>query len=328
MRLQNQTPFPAHLLTVDLPDEHFVRAVVLSKATYDLTAEGMLVPSLAQMPVALEPLVTPFGTFHGEVFPKKDGVDVCVLGTLSRSTPASGVDVVVRVGPYVHRVRVVGDRHWRRTEAGLVPSRPAPFTTMPLGYSRAYGGRAKGEHGEVTWTDNPDGIGFYLREEDAENNPLPNLEAADAPPPAAWNEHAPVAGLGPYPMFWGLRAREGLRLGDDHALAHIGPRVFNVAHPDMVVPSLEPGAAVSIDNVRDAPVRFELPHTRAHVVCWTAQERVDAPAAIDGVFVWLDAARVVITQRAHFHYVIRKGEPRGALITLVDAEPWSPPGGL
>lgn len=327
MRLQNQTPFPAHLLTVNIPDEGFVRAVVLSKATYDLTPEGALVPSQEPMPVTPEPLVTPFGTLHGEVFPKKDGVDVCVLGTLSRTTPATAVEVVVRAGPYVHRVAVVGDRRWRRVGDVLVPTAPAPFTTMPLGYARAYGGRAVGEHGEVAWPDNPDGVGFYLREEDANEKPLPNLEAHDAPPPTSWQEHRPVAGLGPYPMFWGLRGREGLSVGDDQMLADIRPRVFNQAHPDMVVPSLEPGASFSIENVRDAPVRFELPRTRAHVVCWTAQERVDAQASIDGVYVWLDAGRVVITQRAHFHYVIRKGEPRGALVTMVDAEPWAPPEG-
>ena len=54
MRLQNQTPFPAHLLRVDLPDEDFVRAVVLSKATYELTQAGVLVPSTAPMPILPE----------------------------------------------------------------------------------------------------------------------------------------------------------------------------------------------------------------------------------------------------------------------------------
>jgi hypothetical protein len=328
VRLQNQTPFPAHLLRVDLPDEDFVRAVVLSKATYELTQAGVLVPSTAPMPILPEPLATPFGTFHGEIYPKKDQVDLCVLGTLERSVPVTALEVSVRAGDHVRRVRVMGDRRWVRGAYGLVPSRPEPFTAMPLGYSRAYGGRAPSEHGEVAWTDNPDGVGFYLREEDAVDRPLPNLEPSGAPHTSAWSEHVPVAGLGPYPMFWGLRAREGVTLNRERTeLTGIVPRLFNHAHPDLVVPSIRPGDTVEIDGARDAPVRFELPRTRAHAICWTAHERVDAPATIDGVFVWLDAARVVVTQRAHFQYVFRKGEPRGALVTMTDASAWPPPGG-
>ena len=38
-------------------------------------------------------------------------------------------------------VEVVGDRAWRRVLFWVRPSRPQPFTRLPITYDRAYGGR-------------------------------------------------------------------------------------------------------------------------------------------------------------------------------------------
>lgn len=62
--------------------------------------------------------------------------------------PVASLGVTVRLGGVTRRVGVVGDRH---IENGL-PSDPVPFTEMPLGWDRAYGGR--------TYAQNPLGRGI------------------------------------------------------------------------------------------------------------------------------------------------------------------------
>lgn len=36
---------------------------------------------------------------------------------------------------------------------------------------------------------------------------MPNIEPGDSPALERWEDAAPIAGRGPYPSFWGLRAR-------------------------------------------------------------------------------------------------------------------------
>jgi hypothetical protein len=201
MQLVNETGAPALLQQADFGSaEHYV--VVIVKATYERLEDGRLVPAEDPMPITGDPVETPFGIFHGDIFLRKLGADLAVLGSVWRARAATEVLVRVRCGAFRHTLRVVGDRVWRRSPGGgdtLDASAPAPFREMKLSYARAYGGIARADGLEAPFPDNPIGRGYYLSAQDAVNKPLPNIEEAHLPAPRSWQDPARPAGWGPYP---------------------------------------------------------------------------------------------------------------------------------
>jgi hypothetical protein len=99
-----------------------------------------------------------------------------VLATGSAHAPkgaAKAMEIALALGHEGARIdrkiKVFGDRRWQRAIAGLAPSEPAPFTTMPVTYERAFGGAG--------YAANPVGAGIVDRFRDAASPPpLPNLE--------------------------------------------------------------------------------------------------------------------------------------------------------
>jgi len=109
-------------------------------------------------------------------------------------TPAQAVRVSARFGPLVKSLLVVGDRH---LDGGRMNG-PAPFTEMPLDWSRAYGGPKFAENplGRGMAEVGVPGVGLVI--------PLPNIED-----PAVAPEHRRFrpAGFGPMDQTWPQRAR-------------------------------------------------------------------------------------------------------------------------
>ena len=107
-------------------------------------------------------------------------------------------------GAEFHRkIKVFGDRTWRRATAGLAPSAPEPFSSVRVAYERAFGGAGLAAH--------PGGVGIVDRFRDAGRSPpLPNLEDPGAlvrvpamrPPPACF---------APLPLACRQRAPSGPR---------------------------------------------------------------------------------------------------------------------
>lgn len=108
--------------------------------------------------------------------------------------PVSSLTVSVRLGEVTRRIGVVGDHH---VEDGL-PSEPQPFTEMPLGWDRAYGG--------PRFPENPLGRGIA-------EVPIPGVGHRVALPNVV-QPHGTAAGgrpdpvnLGPVDISWPQRAR-------------------------------------------------------------------------------------------------------------------------
>lgn len=201
MWLDNRTSFPAVLQTADFGSE-LRFAVVVWKSTYRLHADGRLSPADDPMPITGDPIETEYGMFHGDLFLRKQGADLCVLGTLRRSHPVTQTLVTIRCGSFSHSLRVTGDRVWVPTRAldVLAASSPRPFTEMSLGFSRSFGGTARYKGLLASYPDNPMGRGYALEVDDARGKPLPNLEAAAGPFVERWQDTPRPAGWGPYPM--------------------------------------------------------------------------------------------------------------------------------
>jgi hypothetical protein len=323
VELQNQTPYVARLLRFQRDDASPVDGTLVVKATFQQDDRRRWVPAGEQLPFADAPLETAFGIFHGDGFARKDGVDVCVLGTVRPARAVRSTEVRLLVGSRRSTLFVCGDRRWTRAgRGGLVASSPEPFQEMPLSYARAYGGKTEYDYEEVIWPDNPVGRGYYLTEQAALGQPLPNVETAAAPPIVRWSDQPGVAGWGPYPCFWGIRSREGVIPPEKIEAGQFGkitPRLNNHAHPELIVPTLPPDAEIAIDGLRAERSTYLVPRlsVRFEVSCGGAVIAQPEPR-LDGVFVWVDQGLVTVTARAAFTYPYNKGEVRGARLALVD----------
>lgn len=316
MDLENRTPFSARLVRIDRTEEQ-VDAVVIVKSTFANDAHGRPVPSSEQVPIIPDRLETPFGVFHTDCFVRKEGVDVCVLGTVRPGKPTRMARLNLSVDSHQSELSVFGERSWIRSRGGLHASDPIAFDEMPLAYSRAYGGVTEHDHESVTWPDNPVGRGYYLSAEKADGQPLPNIELAQGPPIRSWSDQPQVAGWAPYPLFWGMRAREGVEVRDpnDNFGYRIKARLNNHAHPSLVIPALHPDAVIRIRGMRETDLAVPIPRVAPVVDADAGGRAVRAGGALDGVFIWADAGRVTLTHRIHFSYQYRKGERRCARLS-------------
>lgn len=318
MRLVNETPFPATLERADFgSDDRF--AAVIWKLTYALLPNGGADFAADPMPLHGDPLETPYGILHGDIFLRKVGADLCVLGRMFRARPVTVAEVSVRCNAHESRLRVSGDRVWVEHSDGVLrPSEPSPFTEMELSYARAFGGTAVAQGLPAPYVDNPVGRGYALERSLAIGASLPNIEAAEGPWIESWDDSPPPAGWGPYPMNWGLRARAAVTI--DPALAAVGdlsPVAFNNAHPALVLPEINPGDAIVVEGVYDHPLTVVVPRVMGSVRVQVGDTITEVATRIDGVFLWLDAARLVVTQRANFQYVRRDDELRVATLSMV-----------
>ena len=221
--------------------------------------------------------------------------------------------VTARLGRFTSQLRVLGDRVWEsRGKGDPVPSAPLRFTEMPIAYKRAFGGKAPGSMGEVPWPQNPDGRGFYQTAAEAVGKPLANLEWTAGPAVRSWQDRPDPAGWGPYPMFWGLRAAASVLLDNDKNVTGMSRKAFNHAHPAMVVDAIAEGERVEIEGVQSQPITFHVPRLPLTLQWSCGPDRGSVPLTADGLYVWIDQRKVVVTGRARFKYPFRRGEPRGA----------------
>lgn len=120
MQLHNATPFDVKVQIVEPRGERM--ACVIVKSTYDVDRRSGGRLSSAQLPLVTEYMPTPYGVFHSEVFFRKEGVDLCVLGTLQRRKPVPQASVHLFVGSLSFGLAVRGERFWRRDASGQLRS--------------------------------------------------------------------------------------------------------------------------------------------------------------------------------------------------------------
>lgn len=319
MDLLNETPFAARFLRYQPGEEADVQGTVVVKATYERGPNGAWAPSAEQVPIVGEPLETPFGIFHSDEYVRKEGVDLCVLGTVLAPRPVRSLQLTLTAGTHSTSLALFGDRRWIKSGRTLVPSGPEPFEQMPLAYSKAYGGSSVFDYETVTWPDNPVGRGYYLSAEAAEGQPLPNIESATGPQVKTWADQPQAAGWGPYPCYWGIRAREGVELPEKPGPGEPGrlkPRLNNQAHPSLVLRELLADAEIRIRGMRRNELVLQLPLFAPLLAFRQGETTEEATGALDGVFLWVDAGRVTLTRRIQFTYSYQRGRVRQA--RLVD----------
>lgn len=184
--------------------------VVVAKSTWQIPASG-------QRPRPLPPQAIEFS----DVFEGEPGQSAMLYGSdMARFKPRCDVlfnaqahapdDVPVRtlnvgwqVGALRKGLRVHGPRTWKKLLGIASLSEAEPFTTMPLHFGKAFGGTRSYKKG---WGDkavvlseahpiNPSGIGWYgpRADDDAVDQPAPNLEALDDPVSRPGGKQKPIA---------------------------------------------------------------------------------------------------------------------------------------
>lgn len=159
--------------TVGMAPSGRQRLMVVVKGTFSFSgSKRELLLSGLQMPVAVadsfraDPGVS--ATLYESdfaLFKPRCDILVDAKAHAPKGHPVERLRVGICVGDHSKFFEVTGDRRWEKSVLGrLRPSRPEPFTAMPITYERAYGGidRGGGRDGtQSVYAENPIGRGYY-----------------------------------------------------------------------------------------------------------------------------------------------------------------------
>ena len=312
MEYINRTRFPGHLFRTAIDDDR-IAASLLLRVTYDIR-NGELVPSDEQPWVAsARPFDTEYGVMPSDQVFYRDGVDILIFGNAwaPEGRKVSELDVTVEVGDSFRRTaRIIGPRVWYRGVAGLVPSAPAPFTSIPLTVTHAYGGKERWDGTEIPFAPNPDGTGFYMTEEDAEGQPLPCIEDARERI-ATWSDRPAPMGFGFVPQNASPWLPRVAQIRHDDSIRLELPPLFNSAFPSMVAPRVGAGDGARISGASSAGtlsfrIPCALPVARLRFGSSTTERRMP----IDQIGVEVEQGRIFVSYRYPFRYVVRPHQKR------------------
>ena len=273
---------------------------VVVKATFAFQ-EGMLQPAPEQLPVLELDRDGDEGFWENDAVFHKDGVDLVVLG--EACAPGGGevqsLPVTLTLGARTFPLLVTGDRRWVRQEGGWAASAPLPFSRMPLTYERAFGGTFHDQWElDHVFTRNPVGKGWTPNIEgfEFEGRPLPNVEDPAHAVTSPEQEPDP-AGFAFYRLTWGLRLAAGVA-GKDDGTPEVLPRLWNCAHPSLILPAYPKGQLLRLDGMHPGgPVGVAVPNLPVTLEYSAGGETRQLPAKPDLLCVMPTEGLVVVVAR-------------------------------
>ena len=265
--------------------------------------------------------------WEGQSTYTRPGTDIYVTGHawIPGGRPQPYTEVMVMVGPCERRAMVIGDRVWVRAGTELIPSRPVPFERMPLVYERSFGGMpAQPSASTLEFAQhNPVGRGLYERPEQAEGQPLPNIEDPQQLLRRCTDRARPV-GFGPIARHW-LPRRLFAGTYDQAWLDTRAPlwppdmdeRLFCAASPGLcAIPHLGGGELVVLSGLSPhGPLRFKLPAWRLQASFKFRRGVEHRPMLLDAIALDSDACTFTMIWRAS---LVANGELMNLLGTTVD----------
>lgn len=313
MDFANETPVPAEMLVGSTGDREML-CIVACKVTYRVDVDGGLAPVTGDdaWPVFEEPFVFRGVDLAPDMDFRKRGIDLLVFGNAiaPRRDAVPSLRLAIECGDFRHDVDVFGERRWRASGRGLVPSSPEPFVEMPLTNDHAYGGAAVWEGTEMTHPVNPDGKGFYLSEEEAEGEPLPNLERP-SDRIGAWSDQPSPACLFP-PQGVEIDPEEVEAEGPERVVAAQMGTMFNQAVPELIVDSESWGERLRLTGFTpEGELVLPVPEVggpTAHAAIGDLRSRF--PSRLASLIVLVPERVLVATYRCLFRYLFRSEELR------------------
>lgn len=270
LQLKNSTPFAAEIAV--FPNEQGVDTLyAMVKANFRLGKAWVLADEQLSPQVEDEYWGEPGKSsikLASDFHTGKPATDIIMLGEAcahQRQT-VKQIEVQLAVGHVNKTLLVTGDRFW---DGGNITS-PKTFTSMPIIYERAFGGRhVIDEHQYLAEERNPVGCSFIGKRSRSEMNglPLPNIEDPQQLIRSFGDKSSP-AGFGYCSPDW-LPRRQFAGTYDDSWQKKRAPylpldfdrRFFNAAHPDLVYPGyLEGGEPIMIKNMHpNGEIQVKLP---------------------------------------------------------------------
>jgi hypothetical protein len=305
MDLINHTPFPAFLWTA-IADDNRLMAALVTRVTFDIR-DGRLTPSAEQVwRVSPAPWKCPYGPMEADDVFYKGGVDFFIFGhaRAPAGRAVTQLEVTIELGGFKRHVAVFGNRVWEKKGNELIASQPQPFEQLNLSLDNSFGGKAPWDGLEVPFADNPNGKGYYLEEEQALEQPLPNIEDPDHLI-LKWDDRPDPVGLGLCPVANSKRLHQGIEFDENGVLRKLHPRLFNGAFPEMVIDSVKPRDRCRLVGMSSAaPVTFSIPDFQPRIRLTFDNDVTELPLTIDQVGIEVDARRVFITYRYPFLFVL------------------------
>jgi hypothetical protein len=344
MRLVNQAAIPATVTTSDFEGSTQRIGLLTAKATFCFDEQGRVdLETQEPFPLLAQDQETPLGDLPSDLQPRVDAsMEVIVLGHAyaPRERPVSALTVALSVGKVRRELVVFGDRSWAPNRKTI--SQPAPFTKMPLSYSRAFGGTVPINLDQESVFDlcdtcNKHGLGFdaermarelggllkaprgyptlpagYVRR-------LPNLEDPrapiarweDAPLPSCWAT-VPID----VPLWTIRQARNTPKAPPPLPLAEIKrelPSVVNYrAHPDWVIPVPAVAPTIRLENLLATVPTLEMSMPDLGVVAdYTVNGRIGRRSLMPHTLVLLpDQRRFYVVYRLAFNFQFQPGDER------------------
>jgi hypothetical protein len=319
MDLVNATGMSA-AFTMGLDPDGTERIVVVVKGTFLLPSrEG--VPALAETsdPLVFADTFTGKPGFSAVIYesdfaPFKPRCDVLLVGSAyaPNGRETTSVTVGMRVGSMTKGFEVVGDRHWTVGIGGIAPSRPKPFTSLPITYDRAFGGAnepsSEGPALRNAYAPNPVGVGYFkrARDEDVLAKPVPNTQEVNDPVSSPKGRYRPMS-FGPI----GRNFESRIPLAgtyDQDWLDNVFPFLpanfdvgyYQAAPVDQQIPYPAGGELVQLLNLTPKEqIPFHLPTLPMPVeFSNTSYERVEKEAVLDTIVLEPDHGKLQLVWRA------------------------------
>jgi len=306
MRIVNDSGFMPGWLVGRVPP-HTLCGTLIVKGTFQLHAGSAAIPAEEQdVPGGdLPEIETPDAVRYASDFaPIKPNTDILLVGDAHAAggRPTTALRVGFHVGSWSKSLIVVGDRHATGTLISSVTD-PQPFSSIPLSWTRAYGGPG--------FAGNPTGRGAS-DPPTGQPRRLPNIvrqEEISAPAGTALDP----AGFGPLSAMWPQRMQKARRATyDDKWLRETWPgpprdfdwTYFNAAPSDQQLTyRLRGDERIRLENLRKDHALFEsrLPGVR---VRWFIDELVkgeprfrEVPLALDTLWIDATAGKLVLVWR-------------------------------
>lgn len=318
MRLLNATRMPASY-TMGMKPSGAELLVVVVKGTFDFPHAGAI-PKLSaeQAPLVDADTFTGepgFSATHHECdyAANKPHCDVLLTGSAyaPHGEPAKRVRVSLEAGSVAKSFEVVGDRVWVPSLMGVVGSSPRPFTTMPITYDRAFGGRDATHPDESrhrSYLPNHIGRGFALTTSFRvlEGLPLPNTEESGRPVLEPGGTYQPMS-FGPLSRSVPARLKFAGTY-DQNWIDNIFPflppdfdeRYYQAAPADQQMPYPCGGEEVTLINLTpEGRTSFHLPGLAMPIVFYPRHgDNVELNAVVDTLVLEPDLRRFTLTWRA------------------------------
>jgi hypothetical protein len=292
------------------PDGREVFVVAL-KASFRWRNDGTLEPTPERVPIVAADVYAGDPSKSGlvaagELTLAKPRVDIIVVGEIVLRAPAEQVDCSLLVGSSVTKtLRVYGNRYWLPgVIRAVVPSGPKPFSRMPIGWERSFGGTDPDDPSSVERR-NPVGQGVRKKLQTLVGTPAPSFEDPRQPISDAAKRTVPV-GFGPVAPHWLPRGDfagtyDEVWERDRFPLLPLDfdARFLNAAPADQQLERYQPGDEVLLANFTPAGRdSFRLPELAPKLTVVESRTIREVPSVVDTIVIEPALGRVSVVARA------------------------------